>query len=394
MKQKTILLALMLSLLLTGCSLLDGSYVHVTPHREQSSELPSEAVSASDYAQLCKILENMIAAGTENGVINVTEYDQDIVEKSMAVAVRHVMEVYPIGAYAVHQIDYEVGTNSGRPAIAVTVHYLHGSMELQKIQKVRTMEEAKSVIAEALKDYSADVVLQIEEYKDVDFTQLVQDYAELYPEFVMETPQVTAGIYGSSSARVVELTFAYQTSRDSLRSMQAQVKPVFEAAALYVSGDGADYQKYAQLYAFLMERFDYKLETSITPTYSLLRHGVGDSRAFAQVYASMCRMAGLECLTVTGTHAGEPWTWNIIKDNDHYFHVDLQRCVQLGGFREFTDLEMEDYVWDYSAYPDCPAVQSSQPEEKTSVPGIETENTEPEETGESAEFADPTENLE
>ena len=45
-----------------------------------------------------------------------------------------------------------------------------------------------------------------------------------------------------------------------------------------------------------MERYDYRIETSITPAYSLLRHGVGDSRAFAVVYAAMCQQAGLECL--------------------------------------------------------------------------------------------------
>jgi hypothetical protein len=64
---------------------------------------------------------------------------------------------------------------------------------------------------------------------------------------------------------------------------------------------------------------------------------VGDSRAFATVYAAMCRSAGLECMTVTGTRAGEPWTWNIILDNGGYYHVDLQRSNLSGQFRELTD---------------------------------------------------------
>ena len=183
---------------------------------------------------------------------------------------------------------------------------------------------------------------------------MVTDYAETYPQSVMEIPQVTAGIYPETGLnRVVELTFTYQTRRETLRQMQSQVAPVFDAAALYVSGEGADAQKYAQLYAFLIERFDYEITTSITPTYSLLRHGVGDNRAFALVYAAMCRVAGLECMTVTGTRDGEPWCWNIVLDNDRYFHVDLLRSNDLGGFREFTDAEMNGYVWDYSAYPAC-----------------------------------------
>ena len=171
---------------------------------------------------------------------------------------------------------------------------------------------------------------------------------------IMEIPQVTAGVYPESGLnRVVELTFTYQTSRETLRQMQSQVLPVFDGAALLVSGEGADIQKYAQLYALLMERFDYEITTSITHTYSLLRHGVGDNRAFALVYAAMCRQAGLECMTVTGTRDGEPWCWNIVLDDSNYFHVDLLRCNQLGGFQKFTDDDMAGYVWDYSAYPEC-----------------------------------------
>lgn len=353
MKRRILYLTVFLCLLLTGCSWFDGSYVHVTPHREQGSSSQGEAVSASNYSQLLSVLEGMVSSGTESGVINVANYDRDMVEVNMTAAVQYVRNRYPVGAYAVEQMEYEVGTNSGKPAIAVNVTYRHSRIEIQRIQKVETMEEAEIIIGEALKSYDAAVVLQVQEFQEMDFSQLVKDFAEEQPESIMETPQVTAGIYGSGTARVVELAFTYQNSRDQLRQMQSQVQPVFDSAALYVSGDGSDNQKYSQLYAFLMERFDYKQETSITPAYSLLRHGVGDSRAFAVVYASMCRRAGLECRIVTGTRNGEPWTWNMVRDGELYFHVDLLRSSLSGGFREYTDGEMGGYVWDYSNYPAC-----------------------------------------
>ena len=353
MKPRILYLTVFLCLLLTGCSWFDGSYVHVTPHREQGSSSQGEAVSASNYSQLLSVLEGMVSSGTESGVINVANYDRDMVEVNMTAAVQYVRNRYPVGAYAVEQMEYEVGTNSGKPAIAVNVTYRHSRIEIQRIQKVETMEEAEIIIGEALKAYDAAVVLQVQEFQEMDFSQLVKDFAEEQPESIMETPQVTAGIYGSGTARVVELSFTYQNSRDQLRQMQSQVQPVFDSAALYVSGDGSDNQKYSQLYAFLMERFDYKQETSITPAYSLLRHGVGDSRAFAVVYASMCRRAGLECRIVTGTRNGEPWTWNMVRDGELYFHVDLLRSSLSGGFREYTDGEMGGYVWDYSNYPAC-----------------------------------------
>ena len=107
-----------------------------------------------------------------------------------------------------------------------------------------------------------------------------------------------------------------------------------------------------------MERYDYKFETSITPAYSLLCHGVGDGEAFATVYAAMCRQAGLDSRVVTGTRAGEPWWWIMVCDNGTYYHVDLLQCNAAGGFRELTDTEMEGYVWDYSAYEPSAAAET------------------------------------
>lgn len=382
MKRRMICLAAALCLLLTGCSWFDGSYVHVTPHREQGSSGQTEAVSASNYAQLLDILEEMVTSGTESGVINVANYDRDMVEVNMTAAVQYIRNRHPVGAYAVEQMEYEVGTNSGKPAIAVNVTYRHSRIEIQKIRKAQTMEDAERVIGDVLKTCDPGVVLQVEVFQETDFSQLVQDFAEAYPESIMETPQVTAGIYGTGTARVVELAFTYQNSRDKLRQMQSQVQPVFDSAVLYVSGEGSDHQKFSQLYAFLMERFDYKLETSITPAYSLLRHGVGDSRAFAVVYASMCRRAGLECRIVTGTRNGEPWTWNMVLDGEQNFHVDLLRSSLSGGFREYTDGEMSGYVWDYSNYPEC------------SLPYVPPETEAPQETGETSPPTGPTEILE
>lgn len=114
-----------------------------------------------------------------------------------------------------------------------------------------------------------------------------------------------------------------------------------------------------------MERFDYKQDTSLTPAYSLLCHGVGDSRAFATVYAAMCRGAGLECTVVTGTRDGVPYTWNIVQDNGQYYHVDLLRCHVTGQFKQTRDWEMNGYVWDYSAYPACGGWQAPAAAEET-----------------------------
>ena len=373
MKVRMLAMLLTLSLLLGGCGWFQGSYVNVTPYQHQSGTGQTGVISAWNYYQLRKALETLVASGIENSVIDIANYDAKAVEVNLNQAVEYIRNEYPIGAYAVEEIVCEVGTSSGKPAIAVSITYSHSRSELYRIKKVQTMEDAEWSVGNALRNFDTVLVMEIQDYREADFEQMVATYSATYPEFVMEVPQVTTGVFGSSDSRVVELTFYYQTSRDSLRQMKNQVKSIFDSATLYVSGATTDRQRYSQLYSFLMERFDYVMETSITPAYSLLHHGVGDSRAFALVYASMCRRAGLDCRIVTGTRNGEPWTWNMVQDNDRYYHVDLLRCNELGSYREFVDGDMSGYVWDYSAYPACAA-----PNDPETLPPEQTaENTEP-----------------
>ena len=353
MKLCLMLLALICALTLGGCSWPDGSYHSVMPHREQTGNIRTENLTVSNYDELVEAMEAVVSKGTENCVINAVNYDPEILKVNLSNAVRHIQKVYPIGAYAVETLEYEIGSNIGKTAIALNITYRHSRTEIRKIRNVRNAEDVQRLVGNALEAFDTVLVMQMENYEEVDVTQVVQNYAMTNPEKVMEIPLVTEEIHGIGESRVLELTFSYQTSRDALKLMQSQVKPVFDSAVLYVSGEGAESQKFFQLYGFLMERFDYKIETSITPAYSLLRHGVGDSRAFATVYAAMCRASGLECIVVTGTRSGEPWTWNIICQDGIYWHVDLLRCNEQGSFVRQLDMEMKGYVWDYSAYPSC-----------------------------------------
>lgn len=340
-------------MLLSGCASSGRSYVHVTPHSERTAGNTAGSAPAENYAQLLLTLQTMVHSGTESGVIYTVKMEEEALRQNMIVAIRSIQESDAIGAYAVESVEYEIGTSGGKTAVAVSVSYRRSRIDIQKILRLEQMSQVEKAVREALEDFRPSVVMLISNYSEMDMIQLVQDIARRSPQTVMEIPEVSAAVYGSGASRVVELFFAYENSRDALRQMQNQVRPVFDSAALYVSGEDSDSQKLAQLYGFLMERFDYTIETSITPAYSLLRHGVGDSRAFATVYAAMCTRAGLECQVVAGARNGEPWTWNIVKDGERYCHVDLLASSELGYFRKMTDSEMTGYVWDYSAYPAC-----------------------------------------
>lgn len=354
MKKKTRItaLAVCLCVLLCGCDLwMDGSYHNVRPHYEESVEESNQTVEVSSYTELRQRLIELVESGRQSSMIYLSSGSQQLLQNYMEMASEYVIGHNAIGAYAVDEIVYEVGTSGAKPAVAVAITYLHGRSEILHLKQAQTMDEAIHFITTALNDCDAGVVMKVEQFEKVDFIQLIQDYVDENPQLCMEMPQVTTVVYpDSGTERVVELSFTYQTSREALRSMQTTVKQIFASARLYVSADAEDWEKYSQLYSFLMERYDYTVETSITPSYSLLRHGVGDSKAFAAVYAAMCRRSGLDCQVVSGTRAGEPWCWNVLFLDGVYYHIDLLRCSQSDGFRARTVEEMSGYVWDYSEY--------------------------------------------
>ena len=370
MKQKMWIFALALCLMLSGCNWMDGEHVSVMPHQIHSQTVSDIKLSASNEKELKAALSDLIATGKEKGVIFVGGYDQDQVEQGMEQAVEYTLSMTPLGAYAVEAVEWDLGNSGGKPAIALDITYRRSLTELRSIRRVSGMDTAARAIEVSLSDHAASLVLEVADYEELDIHQLISDYAQQNPQYVMETPEVTVGVYPESGkTRIVELKFTYQNSRDNLRHMREQVDSMFAAAERYVNSDDTDGEKYSKLYAFLMGLYR-RQETSITPAYSLLQHGVGDAKALTTVYAAMCRQAGLDCLTVTGTRNGEPRYWLIICDNGGYFHVDLLRNMEQGSFRRFTDGEMNGYVWDYSAYPVCagfpaPAVEENPPEQTT-----------------------------
>lgn len=364
--KRSIACILIFCLVLSGCSgLLDGRYVSVTPHQEQSSQTEEEIVSVSNYDALLQTIRGIVEDGAETGIISVARYDQDRVDRDTAKAVEHIMTADPIGTYAVAEITYDLGTNAGQPAVALNISYIHDRSEIRKIQRPEDWAQAETAIAQALDNCETGIVLYIQDFEEMDFAQWVSYYATANPDKVMELPEVTANLYPETGAqRVVELKFTYQNSRDSLRAMQSAVERLFTAAAIYADGEGDERERFFKLYSFLMGLSpQFQLETSITPAYSLLQHGVGDSRAFATVYAAVCVQAQLECITVTGTKAGEPWYWNIICCDGVYYHIDLLECNMSDEFTLREDGQMSGYVWDYSAYPVCGIPPETETEE-------------------------------
>ena len=341
---------LVMALLLTGCSWMDGSYVSVTPHQVGLGQTGEGTVHAvRNYAELRGALIGMIDSGTEEALFSLAEYPREEVPEDLKRAVDYAQGVYPVGAYAVESIEYNFGTGLGASALSVDITYRRSRAQIESIRTVRWISGAKKEVEDALDQIADSLVLQIAGYQETDFGAIILDYARRNPDRVMEVPGVSVRIFPDrGETRVVELSFHYRTDRNELRAMREQVEPVFSSAALYVTGTAGEQTKFSQLHAFLMERFDYRLQSSRTPSYSLLCEGVGDSRAFAQIYAAMCTRIGLEAASISGTRDGEKHHWNLVRIDGVWYHLDLLSSSQ---FRPMTEEELTGYDWDRDSIP-------------------------------------------
>lgn len=358
MKRTVFLVLLACCLLLCGCNnFLDGSYASLTPHTAQQVQTSQGMVTISSARESVAFLTDMTENGQEYAVFALDPaYATEILEE-MDVSILYVTKNTPIAAFTVEKISYEVGNMAGVQAVGITVSYNTNRMAIETMHHAEDSASARDLITDALARCKDRIVLYVSDYSYMDFEKHIREFVVQRPDAVMEAPQVSIRFYPNAGAvQVMDVRFSYQNQLDSLQAMQNYVQPVFAAAEMNVRGEDAEFAKFSRLYAFLMERNDYRIGVSNTPAYSLLRHGVGDSMAFARVYATMCHRADLECYVVSGTRNGEPWTWNIIRDGDRYYHLDLLRADELDGFTLWSDEEMQGYVWDYSSYPACEAL--------------------------------------
>ena len=339
--------------LLTGCAFwMSGERLSVTPHEAHGVEKGKEVVAVTSFAQLRNVLQEHVELGEEEIIISASSFNETTLDYYVSTAVNHITDSTAVGAYAVNKITYEIGKNRGSQVVAFRVEYKYGKTELEKIKMVASVEQMTEELTNALNRCEQSVTVLVEHYQAFDFTKFVDEYASLHPDQVMETPYVSVATYpANGDERILEITLTYLTEREQLLEMQRQVQAMFTSAELYVKETQKEIDSYARLYSFLMERSEYTLQPSQTPAYSLLHSGVGDSRAFANVYAAMCKRAGLDCQVVSGLREGELWYWNAIRYRDHLYHIDLLCCNENNVFALVSGKDMDGYEWDTSAFP-------------------------------------------
>lgn len=359
MTLKKIILVFILLLLgaLTGC--VSNNYLSVSPHNSQRGE-STDAITIENYTDLkANLIQQVDQHASQINMITYS-YAGDVAQ-DVKQALNYIQTSYPLGAYAIKTIGYELAQVASYYQIQFTITYSRTAWELEQMEQIR-MSNLEETIGKALDESSSKQVLMISAYRDTDFSAVCQAYADQHPEKVMQMPEVAYQVWPESgSVRIVELSYTYSYTRYELQQMHEQVDGILAAADSYIGYGRTDAETAELLYSFLGERFAYQAESTNTPAYSMLCQGVADSQTYAEIFRLLCQRAGLECYAVDGLKNGELYKWNILKIDELYYHAD-PFAAELSGLAQlplYYDADMNAYVWDQAAYPACEFVEKT-----------------------------------
>ena len=402
-----IFLLLLLLLLLVGCQgAFSNEYVYVTEHvapfavKEETTtqEAPPQTeetlYTATNLKGVRDAIKDMVRNGEEEGKILLEFHEEDAKELDVNNLLNALCNDSPLYVYAMHQDSFscELNKKGFDPVLSVSFKLRLAAREVASIEKTGTFwfkEEALNYIYEALIDQKSSCTMQVSDYDaDVDLVALLDEYILHHPEEVSDAPEIQVTVFPvkGGSVRVLDFLFSYKENPAYLSYHKIKTnqffKMVLEEMTKTESGTESEIpakDAVGILYRQLISASSYDISEDATVYSLVVEKKKSNSRVMASVVEYLCCKAGWECEIVIGTHGGERWYWNRLKEDGQWRYFDLQTAA---GKREEPDdlysaekMRELQYEWDSSQYPE--AEPPADPTEPTDPDGTSEETQTP-----------------
>ena len=217
MKKRILAITLLCAFLLSGCSMLERSYVASTPHVPFSDEDNDPSIlRAETYQGLVSALLHLVGQGKETGVIRLYQF-VSITGSAASDVDRACLEVTqedPLGAWAVDYIKYDVAQTSSYYEVNVKIAYTRTAEEISQVISVTGSNAVAQELRELLPALPGQAVFRISHFSQEDSADtLAQAVREAYSD--LETPlpvlnDVTVTLYpDSGEQRVAEIQLSW-----------------------------------------------------------------------------------------------------------------------------------------------------------------------------------------
>ena len=370
-----ILLLLLLSVFLTGCSFFDDTYLiesdYPLPDRKESSS--RDTVTVTGFGDLREAIRNTVAAGASaRTIVFDTSYTGNPTE-DLASACWQVRTEDALCAYCVENIAYEMTQIVSRTEAKLNVSYSSGALPVDEIISMPYATELNDRIAEAISSGKPRLAILINR-SILTSESMVLRFSEVYrehPGLAPQEPHVTVSLFsGSGSQRLYEITLKNDLTEKEFQRRKAEL----DAIVFPPEGETEEYAVALDAFEQLSSCCD---PSGLSTVYAALIENDASSEGIALGYVELCRRGGLECLLVDGQKDWEDHCWNIVCIDGQYYHVDLFAGLEEGFLKSDADF-WGTYRWTVNEYPKCERDFFSVGEEGEET-GEETQE-EPEET--------------
>jgi len=373
MKERIISLFISVSLLaaLSGCAgLFNKEYLSVSKYKDDNQSVTSSDTSQiSDYAELKNAVISMVNNHQTEGRLRFTDYDGNI-QSDLSQVLVEVKAESALASFAVDYMSYDLSRIVTYYEASVYITYKHTQSEISDIRYITGKSELVNIIGLVLEKMDSYIALRITS-ATVTGDEVISAVNKAYtqdPASCVVLPSVTVQIHPESGLqRIIEIDLEYGWKTSELQKMKSAMNDKIQQ--IIKSSSNVQTAVFAlNLYTQLAQSCSYDPTGSIRSGKTELNSGLGstaygalvencaDSKGIAAAYSALCKAAGIECVVVDGTMDTESHTWNIIKIEGNYIHVDGSAYYSLGAEHSFmqNDEQMKgEYVWDTGKYPVC-----------------------------------------
>ena len=345
------LLALALTLLLTGCStLLDREYSSVTPHNAApATEGDPSTLRADSYQELVNALMYFVSTGAEEGTVRLY-VDSDRVEADLEAACLEVVQEDPLGAYAVEFIKYSLSRVVTYSQADVSITYRRTREQVDSIVQATGVTAIRGELESALSAFAPECVLRISYFDgDEEFIRALarQAYRDA-PAQIAVMPELEVFIYpGSGRQRIVEILLAYPLDLPQLERRREVLTLALDALTWELEGSSP-----LEAAERLLEEGSIDPQAGST-AWDWLQKRRADSEGLSLALAALCQRLELECRPAQGSLEGEDHSWNLIQTEEGWRHLDLSRPEDPLALYTDQELLALGYLWEEGSLPAC-----------------------------------------
>lgn len=211
--------------------------------------------------------------------------------------------------------------NPNVPLTAISTDDYYGWKWLEK-NGTEAEKKAYLMLVSEIGNYKNSIKFDFNITKE-EFNKAYGLYKEDYPEHFWRSTEHTLT---SIDKRITKITFKslpYDGNVDKIKAEQVKVDKAVREVLSKLSGEMSDYEKEVTIHDYIINRTVYKEGENAHSMVGVLVDGKAVCQGYSLAFQYLMRLAGIQCITVTGRFNNQDHMWNMVKLDGEFYHIDV-----------------------------------------------------------------------